>query len=187
LGCLRGVVRTRVGYTGGTTAVPTYRSIGDHAETVQADFDPGTASFEELLDIFWSAHDPTRRAWSRQYMSAVFYAAEDQEREARASKERQERLRGKTIATEILPASAFYLAEDYHQKYLLQNDDILNREFRRIYPDFAEFVASTAAARVNGYLYGCGSLEELRTEMGSFGLSPRGTEHLLERVGARRC
>jgi len=68
-----GVVRTRVGYTGGSTKNPTYHSLGDHTETVQIDYDPTQISFEELLDVFWDSHRPTQRAWSRQYMAAVFF------------------------------------------------------------------------------------------------------------------
>lgn len=177
-------MRTRVGYSGGTTPNPTYRRIGDHAETVQVDFDPETVGYEELLGLFWQSHNATRPSWSRQYMSAVFFHNSQQEQLAHEVKERVERSVGKTLRTELLPASPFYVAEDYHQKYMLQGDILLYGEFRRMYPDFTDLVHSAAAAKVNGYLYGCGSLEQLRTELGSLGLSPQGGEHLLSRVRA---
>lgn len=182
MGCQIGVARTRVGYAGGSTPDPTYRQIGDHAETVQIDFNPETVSYEELLELFWSSHDASRPAWSRQYMSAVFFHDEEQERLARSVKERLEGGGQRTLRTGVLPASRFYLAEDYHQKYILQGDRTLNSEFRRMYPDFADFVASASAAKVNGYLYGCGTLEQIRTQLGSLGLSAKGGEHLLARV-----
>ena len=73
-----GVVRTRVGYSGGQRKDPTYRSIGDHSETIQIDYDPARTSYKKLLFIFWQSHDPTHHAWSRQYMSAIFYQNEEQ-------------------------------------------------------------------------------------------------------------
>jgi peptide-methionine (S)-S-oxide reductase len=171
-----------VGYTGGTTADPTYRRLGDHTESVQVDFDPESVDYRELLELFWRSHHASRPAWSRQYMSAVFYQDAEQEELARRVKARLEEEAARDFRTEILPASRFYLAEDYHQKYILQGDRLLNEEFRRMYPDFAEFVDSPAAAKVNGYLYGCGSLDQVRTELSSLGLSARGGEHLLSRV-----
>ena len=185
MGCQRGVARTRVGYTGGTTAEPTYRRMGDHTETVQADFDPAVVDFRELLELFWRSHQASRPAWSRQYMSAIFTMDEQQARLAREVKAEQEEATGRQLRTEILPASRFYPAEDYHQKYILQGDRLLNQEFRRMYPDFAEFVDSPAAAKVNGYLYGCGSLDQIRTELSSLGLSAQGADHLLARVRRR--
>jgi peptide-methionine (S)-S-oxide reductase len=171
-----------VGYTGGTTPDPTYRRIGDHAETVQVDFDPETVGYGELLELFWRSHNAARPAWSRQYMSAVFYAGREQERLAWEVKKQLEDVQRREFRTEVLPASRFYPAEDYHQKYILQGDDLLNREFRRMYPRFADFVDSAAAAKVNGYLYGCGSFEQVRTELSSLGLSAKGGERLLSRV-----
>jgi peptide-methionine (S)-S-oxide reductase len=175
-----------VGYTGGTTPDPTYRRLGDHTETVQVDFDPEMVGYRELLGLFWQSHNASRPAWSPQYMSAVFFEDEDQERLARNVKEHLENSLGRELRTEILRAARFYLAEDYHQKYILQGDRLLNREFRQMYPGFAEFVDSPAAAKVNGYLYGCGSLEQVRTELSSLGVSVKGGEHLLSRVRGHR-
>ena len=162
-----------------------YRHLGDHTETVQVDFDPEMVGYGELLELFWRSHNASRSAWSRQYMSAVFHADQEQERLAWDIKVRLEKSLGRELRTEILRASRFYLAEDYHQKYTLQGDRLLNREFRQMYPEFAAFVDSAAAAKVNGYLYGCGSLEQVRTELSSLGLSPKGGEHLLSRMRGR--
>jgi peptide-methionine (S)-S-oxide reductase len=172
-----------VGYTGGTTPDPTYRRVGDHTETVQADFDPLAVRYEELLDLFWRSHDAGRPAWSRQYMSAVFYHDERQKQLAAGALEERSKFSEARLRTVLLPASRFYLAEDYHQKYILQGDPVLNEEFRRMYPEFIDFVNSPAAAKVNGYLYGCGSLEQVRTELSGLGLSAKGGQYLLLRVG----
>ena len=111
------MVRTRVGYAGGAKANPTYYALGDHAETIQIDYDPTRISYEELLNVFWESHNPTSPSWSRQYMSAIFYHNEEQQRLAQDTKARQEAKLGTKIYTEIVPYTQFYLAEDYHQKY----------------------------------------------------------------------
>jgi peptide-methionine (S)-S-oxide reductase len=178
------VIRTRVGYTGGTTRNPTYHDLGDHTETVQLDYDPQVVSYEELVKVFFASHTPTCAATSsRQYMSAIFFHTADQERVARQVKAQEEERTGAALQTEILPASDFYLAEDYHQKYALQNDSILMYDFRRMYPDLTDIVNSTAATRVNAYLYRCGSLEQLRAELDDLGLSAAGRAYLLELLG----
>lgn len=124
-----GVAETTVGYLGGHTANPTYKDVctdeTGHAEVVQVTFDPSKVSYERLLDVFWSAHDPTTLNRQgpdigTQYRSAIFSHSPEQERQARASKEKMQSA-GKfkrPIVTEITPASTFYRAEDYHQKYL---------------------------------------------------------------------
>ncbi len=179
-----GVVRTRVGYSGGTKENPTYHDLGDHMETVQIDYDPTQITYQELLDIFWESHNPAQQAWSRQYMTAVFYLNDEQEVLITETRDRESaEIQGK-VYTQILPASEFYLAEDYHQKYWLQNEPAIVTEYREIYPDTANFVASTAAARVNGYLRGYGTVTQLEAELNGLGLSSEGSARLLEIVRA---
>ena len=96
--------------------------MGDHAESIQIDFDPEKISYKELLEIFWSSHNPVRRAWSRQYMSAIFYHSEEQRAFAEQTMEQESIKRNRKIYTEIAPLTKFYLAEDYHQKYYLQQN-----------------------------------------------------------------
>ena len=124
-----GVIETTVGYLGGHTANPTYKDVctdeTGHAEVVQVTFDPSKVSYEKLLDVFWSAHDPTTLNRQgpdigTQYRSAIFFHSPEQERQARASREKMQ-ASGKfrrSVVTEITPASTFYPAEEYHQKYL---------------------------------------------------------------------
>lgn len=174
------MVRTRVGYAGGKKRHPTYHSLGDHTETLQLDYDPARISYEELLEIFWNSHSPTRRSWSRQYMAAVFYHDEAQRQLALASKAQQAAKYTAEITTEILPATEFYLAEDYHQKYMLRYTSELLDEYRALYPDPKDFINSTATARVNGYVSGYGELGQLQAELDSLGLSPEGRKRLVE-------
>jgi peptide-methionine (S)-S-oxide reductase len=119
----KGVVSTLAGYTGGT-GVPNYNTAEKlgHAEAVKIQFDNKIVSYEELLDIFWKEHNPTSlnkqgNDTGRRYRSAIFYTNEKQKQKAEKSlKKEQEKYKDK-IVTEIMPASDFYAAEDYHQKY----------------------------------------------------------------------
>jgi peptide-methionine (S)-S-oxide reductase len=171
------VIRTRVGYAGGTKENPTYRSLGDHSETIQIEYDPTQISYQELLDVFWSTHSPTSRPWSQQYASIVFYHDEAQRELALETKVQQEAQRG-TIFTQVVPAGTFYPAEDYHQKYYLRNARDLMHEFNAMYPDGDDFATSTAAARVNGYLGGNGTCRQLQKELDGLGLSVAGQDRL---------
>jgi peptide-methionine (S)-S-oxide reductase len=125
-----GVLSTIAGYTGGHTANPTYEQVSagttGHAEAVQVVFDPGRVSYRQLLDVFWRNIDPL--AMNRQfcdagsqYRSAIFYHDGEQQRQAQSMQQALERARGWRIATEIVPAAAFYPAEEYHQAYYRKN------------------------------------------------------------------
>lgn len=168
-----------MGYTGGTTINPTYNSLGDHTESIQIDYDPGQINYRELLDIFLSAHNPLRSSWSRQYKAAIFFHDENQREMAQESLNREAALRGEKILTEILPLTRFSVAEDYHQKYRLRHESVLMEEYKRIYSDETEFMNSTAAARINGYLGGYGTPEVFSSEISNLGLSQRAKEVLI--------
>ncbi|MCI0483253.1 MAG: peptide-methionine (S)-S-oxide reductase MsrA [candidate division NC10 bacterium] len=125
---LKGVVSTAVGYSGGSSKDPTYKDVCSgrtgHAEVVQVEYDPSKTSYEELLNVFWGIHDPTQMNRQgpdvgTQYRSAIFFHNTEQEAAAKAAKARLEksgRYR-KPVVTEIIPASEFYMAEEYHQQY----------------------------------------------------------------------
>eukprot|EP00055_Hartaetosiga_balthica_P002722 m.5020 g.5020 ORF g.5020 m.5020 type:complete len:128 (+) comp2325_c0_seq1:244-627(+) len=115
-----GVIRTRVGYTGGSRANPTYYSLGDNTESIQIEFDPTVISYDALLDKFWSNHDASRKS-RVQYQSGIWYESEEQKKaieKAVAYQSKLPRYNGRKIASHIAPLGDFYLAEDYHQKYL---------------------------------------------------------------------
>jgi peptide-methionine (S)-S-oxide reductase len=126
---LDGIVSVTTGYTGGRTGAPSYEEVcagtTGHAEAIRIVFDPEKISYSKLLDIFWRNIDPTVRNRQfcdvgTQYRTAVFYHSAEQKRIAEESK-RELELSGKTVLTEIVPASEFYPAEDYHQKFYLKN------------------------------------------------------------------
>ena len=123
-----GVTATAVGYEGGLLERPSYKDVctdqTGHAEVVEVDFDPARVSFEQLLDAFFTLHDPTtlnRQGpdWGTQYRSAIFYHSPEQEAQARAKIEHlTAEGRTKRIVTKVEPAQTFWRAEEYHQKYL---------------------------------------------------------------------
>lgn len=129
---LPGVLDAVSGYTGGHTVNPTYRDVcggrTGHAEAVNVLFDPARVSYDDLLDAFWSLHDPTTSNRQgpdvgSQYRSAIFYHGSAQRERAVASKTREDasgRHRA-PIVTEIVPAQTFTPAEDYHQRYFQKN------------------------------------------------------------------
>jgi len=126
---IQGVAATCVGYAGGTTRNPSYQDVCSgrtgHAEVVQVTFDPARVGYDRLLEVFWDIHDPTsvdRQGpdVGTQYRSVILFHSAEQEVAARAAKQRLEassRLR-RPVATQILPAAEFTMAEDYHQQYL---------------------------------------------------------------------
>ncbi|UGV41825.1 peptide-methionine (S)-S-oxide reductase MsrA [Methanococcoides orientis] len=125
---IKGVTSTKVGYTGGLMADPGYYDVATgttgHAESIEIIFDPDIISYEELLEVFWDIHDPTTKNKQgpdigTQYRSAIFYHDEKQKKAALSSKKKQEESKryDSDIKTEIVPASIFYPAEEYHQKY----------------------------------------------------------------------
>ncbi len=172
-------MRTRVGYAGGTTENPTYRQLGNHSETIQIDYDPTKITYQALLDIFWEGHNPTWPSASPQYASRIFYHTEEQREQAVESKERQAAQCDCQIHTEIVPLDEFYLAEDYHQKYRLKQSTLFADQFNAMYPDEDDLIDSTAAARVNGYLAGYGTLADLQEDLGELGLSPAAQDRLV--------
>jgi peptide-methionine (S)-S-oxide reductase len=124
-----GVIDTAVGFSNGRTADPTYEDVctdtTGHAEAVQVTFDPAKVTFEELLKVFWKAHDPTGGSRQEpdsagQYRSAIFFHSPEQEASAKKSLAAEEagRISKRPIVTQIAAAGPFYRAAEYHQKYL---------------------------------------------------------------------
>ena len=126
---VKGVLSTRVGYIGGKFSNPTYKDVCSHrtghAEALEVTFDPSKVSYDELLDVFWSIHDPTTLNRQgpdvgTQYRSAIFYLDLEQKEKAEKSKikiEKSKRFK-RPIVTQIIPASEFWEAEEYHQQYV---------------------------------------------------------------------
>ena len=168
-------MRTRVGYTGGSTADPTYYEMGDHTESFQVDFDPSRVSYEQLVERFWAAHWPQERAYGRQYMAAAWWANDAQRRVLEASRDRIAQELGHEVHTVIAPLEKFYEAEGYHQKYYLRRHKELMREFEAY--DERAFIDSAVAAKLNGYVGG-GRAEKLDEALAELGISEGAAERV---------
>jgi peptide-methionine (S)-S-oxide reductase len=125
-----GVTDVRVGYTGGSAESPSYEQVctgtTGHAEAVEVEFDPDEVSYGDLVERFWDFHDPTqmnRQGWDvgTQYRSAIFTHSPEQAEVAAEAKARAQLRFPRPIATEIVPATTFWPAEEYHQQYLVKN------------------------------------------------------------------
>ncbi|WP_416151816.1 peptide-methionine (S)-S-oxide reductase [Salipaludibacillus sp. HK11] len=166
-------MRTRVGYSGGSTSDPTYRKMGDHTESIEIDFDPDLISYEELLYIFWGNHNSLRDSFykDRQYMSLLLYHNEEQREQVQIIKRKLEQSLNGEIQTEIAPYARFYRAEDYHQKYYLKRYPNAVKEVANIFSDHGDFVNATIAGRLNGFVAGHGNLVDLKEEIKGWGLN----------------
>ncbi len=170
-GALHGVIRTRVGYAGGTTDRPTYREMGDHSEVVQVDFDEELLSYELLLETFWSNHNPVNINGykGRQYQSMLLYRNADQQEVFHRVKQRTEVDKG-TLETEISPCASFYLAEPRHQKYYLKRYPDALAKLSERYPTEKELMNATLAARLNGLAKGYTNLGRIVDEIGRWSM-----------------
>ncbi|KAM0915092.1 hypothetical protein ACQ4PT_011112 [Festuca glaucescens] len=154
-GCLPGVVRTSVGYAGGSKANPEYRNLADHAECVKVEYNPRLIQYKQLLDVFWASHDP-REVFGQgpdvgnQYRSVIFTNGTLEARLAGLSKEREQgKDRSSVITTEIHPVGAFYSAEPEHQKFELKRKPFLVQLIGNLPEE--ELQSSTLAAKLNAY------------------------------------
>jgi peptide-methionine (S)-S-oxide reductase len=143
-------------------------------------------SYEQLLEMALTSHDPFRSAFKGQYASLVLTHDEAQLAAGRAVAERLEFARGRKLATRIEPIGRFTNAEDYHQKYYLRQSRVLMADFRAMFgSDEVVFVNSTSAAKVNGLLGGNGTKDLLKAFIDELGLSEAGRAELIAKVGGR--
>ncbi|XP_047317484.1 peptide methionine sulfoxide reductase A5 [Impatiens glandulifera] len=157
-GCLDGVVRTSVGYAGGSKINPEYRNLRDHAETVQVEYDPRLISFRQLLDVFWSSHD-SRQVFGQgpdvgnQYRSIIFTNGTEEFRLAAISKEREQtKSKQNIVTTQIQQIGTFYPAESEHQKFELRRHPFLFQLLGNLQEE--ELLMSTLAAKLSSYAAG---------------------------------
>jgi peptide-methionine (S)-S-oxide reductase len=181
-GHLPGVIRTRVGFAGGLAENPTYRSMGDHTETVEVDFNPEMSSFEEILHIFWNNHTSTNRVRykERQYMSILFYHDEKQKESIFNVKTELEEKRNEQIETEIVPYADFTLAENRHQKYYLKRFSKAAALLNNYYPSADAFTDSTSIARLNGFVREFGTLNSIKEEINEWQISGESRQMVLD-------
>ncbi|XP_056176208.1 peptide methionine sulfoxide reductase A5-like [Syzygium oleosum] len=154
-GCLGGVVRTAVGYAGGSKPNPEYRSLRDHAECVQVEYDPRLISYRQLLDVFWSSHD-SRQVLGQgpdvgnQYRSIIFTNGTEESRLAALSKEREQtKSKSSVVTTQTQHLETFYPAEPEHQKFELKRNPLLLQLMGNLPEE--ELQRSRLAAKMNSF------------------------------------
>ena len=154
--------------------------MGDHTETVDIDYDPNTTSYENLLKLFWKHHDPTTRA-KRQYMSAIFFHDSEQEELAKKTMKDAAMNGARKITTVIAPAEEFYDAENYHQKFMLQQHTALMTSV-----GIGNIVRSHVCARLNGYVNGNGKVSDFEQEWEKLGINEKMAEYVRNQMTKNR-
>lgn len=186
-GGLPGVVRTRVGYAGGTVPDPTYRRMGDHTETVDIEFDPHILPLETILKLFWDNHKPVNINGykDRQYQSLLLYRDERQKEAMASAAALRQPANGEPpddpdARTEIAPFRTFYEAEERHQKYYVKRYPDAVRKLGELYRfDPSGGLGSTLAARLNGVAKGYANARAVREEIATWPASPEQKRLLL--------
>lgn len=179
------MLRTRVGYAGGTKDEPSYHDLGDHSEAIQVEFDPERITFDDLLAIFLKEHDPFARSASAQYKAVLWTHGEAQAKRARKALAALARKHGREPKTEVRPAPRFWIAEDYHQKYYLRGKKGLLAALLGPGADGARVRESTLAARANGWVAGYGTAEQIAAEIDALELGEKAREALRRALGER--
>lgn len=176
-GVLPGVIRTCVGYAGGQQESPTYKKIGDHTEVIDIEYDPDLISYTQLLSLFWKNHEyGLTTKIKRQYMSLILYHDGEQKAFAEKSLNEEQKKCNATFVTEIKKFEKFYPAEDYHQKYRLQNHPWLIESTGLVTGEILR--NSPLAAKLNGYIAGAGTIEQLEKDLSTMGLSDKAAQYL---------
>lgn len=182
-GSMQGVLRTRVGFAGGTSPKPTYRHMGDHTETVEIDFDPTIISYEEILRKFWQNHYPNRGNYKgRQYISMLRYRSGQQKEAIKKVRKEMERNLGEAIETEIAEYENFTMADERHQKYYLKRYPNTLQQLQDLFPKPELLIDSTFAARLNGFVKGYGKLRLLKNEIALWNIDEEDREVLLNKL-----
>ncbi|KQX53914.1 peptide-methionine (S)-S-oxide reductase MsrA [Paenibacillus sp. Root444D2] len=183
-GQLTGIIRTRVGFAGGTTDHPTYRQLGDHTETVDMDFDSSIVSLETLLNVFWSSHNPVNinDYKGQQYRSLILFRDPTQNNVIREVKRTTEERGQGILDTEVAPFTVFYPAEDRLQKYYLKRYPDAIKKLRTIIPTDEELTNATLAARLNGLAKGYTNLEKIINEIRTWQISGEEQEEIIHLI-----
>jgi peptide-methionine (S)-S-oxide reductase len=181
------VIRTRVGYAGGTTPNPTYKQMGDHTECIEIDFDPQIIGFDEIVKHFWSSHNPYRGTYKgRQYLSILLFHDAEQKEMIERVKEGLEKSLAEKIDTEIASYQGFTLAEERHQKYYLKRYPKAMERLMSYYETHQQMVDATLVARINSFVKGYGTLAALKAEMAGWNIPGETKEKLVELINGIR-
>ncbi|SFT12921.1 peptide-methionine (S)-S-oxide reductase [Paenibacillus sp. BC26] len=183
-GQLAGITRTRVGFAGGTTDNPKTRHTGDHTEMVEIEFDPAIVRLETILALFWNNHNPANinNYRDRLYNSLVLYRDKAQLSVIQeVMKSRGEQGKG-VPATEYMPYTVFYPAEDRHQKYFLKRFPDAIAKLRTLFPTDDELTQATLAARLNGIAKGFANMDQIIQEIRTWPIGREEQEEIIHLI-----
>ena len=174
-GSTPGVIQTSVGYAGGKKKHPTYHNLGDHTEVVRINYDPCKIDYKQLLSIFWKNHKPSM-TYQKQYWSLIIFIDEEQKMLAQDFLHHFTKDSFDPIHTKLIPYNDFVSAESYHQKYTLQIHPwvIVAINVRSA----KELEDSQVCTKLNGFLSGYGTLDELSEAAKTFSLSKDMVEYV---------
>ncbi len=161
-GGVEGVVKTCVGYAGGTTYKPTYEKICDHIESIEIVYDTEVIAYDDLLEFFWVNHDPRYEPSLEQYSSAIFPIDVCQSQKAKSSLDRVESMMKMKMQTQIIDDARFWPAENIHQKHRLRQNPQMMSVFKCVYSQDKMICNSTAAARYNSIASGHPQSQKVR-------------------------
>lgn len=183
-----GVLRTRVGYSGGKSTNPSYKVVDLHTEVVEIDYDPEIISYGELIDIFFSSHNETLRPYDQRVKSLIFYRNDD---EYEIAKMKLNTIRSNTpeeesVYTELKAFQVFYLAEPEHQNRSLKLETSLYDELKQIFETEDRVLLSILASKLNGYIYGYGTLEGAEALLTQSGLSEASKARVIDVIQNRK-
>ncbi len=166
-----GVLRTRTGYAGGRSTDPSYKNLEWHTEVVEIDYDPAVISYEDLVALFFAFHDENLRPYDQRVKSLIFFRSEAEETHARQAISRQREVTGKPVFTEAKEMDVFYLAEPEHQNRTVKREVSLYGELTEIFETDDRLQQSILVSKLNGFVYGYGSPEDLEDLLNQLGLS----------------
>jgi len=183
-----GVLRTRVGYSGGKSTNPSYKVVDFHTEVVEIDYDPEIISYGELIDIFFSSHNETLRPYDQRVKSLIFYR---NDAEYDIAKQKLNNIRMSTpeeesVFTELKSFEVFYLAEPEHQNRSLKLETSLYGEIEQMFGTDDKVLLSILASKLNGYIYGYGTLEGAQNLLDLSGLSDASKARVIDVIQNRK-
>lgn len=182
-----GVLRTRVGYSGGRSTNPSYKVVDLHTEVVEIDYDPDVISYEDLIDVFFSAHNETLRPYDQRVKSLIFYRNDEEYEIAKTKLDaiRQATPEEESVYTELKAFEVFYLAEPEHQNRSLKLETSLYKELKQIFETEEDMLLSILVSKLNGYIYGYGDMEGATELLDKSGLSEASKNRVIEVIENR--
>jgi len=182
---VEGVIRTRVGYTGGDSLTPSYDNLDNHIEVIEVDYNPSLISYEQLIQKYFELYNGTERPYSLRVKSVIFYRSDDEYEIASKVKADYVHSIKQGVYTEIDPIDVFFLAEDKHQLSYLKQEISLYNEIKQIFPNNNQELLSILASKLNGIIAGYGSEGQISDILSKSALSEASINRVMDILSNR--